>query len=97
MLKIEDLIFKYGDVEILKSINIDIDKKDFTGIIGPNGSGKSTLLKNISKILQPESGVIYYDRKLLNKYNAKELAKSMAVVPQETHINFDFSNNLFFY
>lgn len=78
-------------MEILKSINIDIEKKDFSGIIGPNGSGKSTLLKNISKILQPESGVIYYDRKLLNEYNAKELAKSMAVVPQETHINFDFS------
>jgi len=91
VLKIEDLIFKYGDMEILKSINIDIEKKDFSGIIGPNGSGKSTLLKNISKILQPESGVIYYDRKLLNEYNAQELAKSMAVVPQETRINFDFS------
>ncbi len=91
MLKIEDLKFKYGNREVLKDISINIDKRDFTGIIGPNGSGKSTLLKNISKILQPESGIIYYDKKLLNDYSAQELARSMAVVPQETQINFDFS------
>ncbi len=91
MIKIQDLDFSYGNLKILKKINIDVEKNEFVGIIGPNGSGKSTLLKNISNILKPESGLIYLDYKLLNKYKPRELARQMAVVPQETLINFNFN------
>nr|AGF93485.1 iron compound ABC transporter ATP binding protein [uncultured organism] len=91
MLEIDNLDFSYGNFKVLKKINIDVEKKSFIGIIGPNGSGKSTLLKNISRILEPESGVIYIDSQMLNEYKSKDLARKLAVVPQDTTINFDFS------
>jgi iron complex transport system ATP-binding protein len=91
MLKLENIEFSYGDIKILKEIDFHLNKNEFIGIIGPNGSGKSTLLKNVSKLLNPDSGYIYLDKNLLNDYSFKELAKKMAVVPQDTKVNFNFS------
>jgi len=91
LLKLEDINFSYGKQKILHEINFHLEKREFIGIIGPNGSGKSTLLKNISKLLEPDHGYIYLDRDLLNSYSYKELAKKMAVVPQDTDVNFSFS------
>lgn len=53
-----DLCFQYGKDLVLKNINLDIYKGDYTGIVGPNGSGKSTLIKLILGILKPSSGSI---------------------------------------
>lgn len=91
MLKIDNLDFSYNQNSILKMINLIINKQEFVGIIGPNGSGKTTLLKNISNILKPDQGVIYLNNHYLNKYSSKELAKLMAVVPQDTQVDFNFS------
>ncbi len=91
MLNIKDINFSYGNNTILNKIDCYIKKKEFVGIIGPNGSGKSTLLKNISNYFKPESGMIYLNKKILNEYSAKELAKYMAVVPQETMVQFNFT------
>ncbi|MGM0409794.1 MAG: ABC transporter ATP-binding protein [Bacillota bacterium] len=91
MLKIADLSFDYDDIKILKNIDLHIKKDEFLGIIGPNGSGKSTLLKNISNILKPKTGLIYLDKKILHEYKSKDLAKKMAVVPQDTNVNFNFT------
>ena len=91
MIDVNQLNFSYGDNEILKKVNVYLEEGEFVGIIGPNGSGKSTLLKNINKILKPDSGTIFLNNKLLNEYQAKKLAKIMAVVPQETVINFNFT------
>ncbi len=91
MLKLEDINFSYEKQKILHKINFHLKENEFIGIIGPNGSGKSTLLKNISKLLSPDSGYIYLDKGLLNEYSYKELARKMAVVPQDTEINFNFS------
>lgn len=91
MLKTNDVKFSYDQEQILKGIDIEIKKGSFIGIIGPNASGKSTLLKNISKTLKSDSGAIYLGQKLLNDYDSLELAKKMAVVPQNTEVNFNFN------
>lgn len=91
MIKVENLNFKYGDREILKEINLIFNTREFVAIIGPNGSGKTTLLKNISNVIVPDSGYIYLEKKLLNNYSPKELAKKMAVVPQDTSVDYNFS------
>ncbi len=91
MLEIENLKFRYKNKEVLKNINLYIKHRDFLGIIGPNGSGKSTLLKNISRIVCPNKGVVYLDDRLLQEYNNRDLAKKMAVVPQDTTLNFNFN------
>jgi iron complex transport system ATP-binding protein len=91
MLEIDQLNFSYRNKEILRNIDFYIERKDFLGIIGPNGSGKSTLLKNISNILKPENGLIYLDNKIMEEYKSQELARKMAVVPQNTNVNFNFT------
>jgi zinc transport system ATP-binding protein len=58
VIKIRDLHFNYGDVPILENINIDIQRKEFIGMVGPNGSGKTTLLKIILGLLDPDHGTV---------------------------------------
>lgn len=87
----EDIKVKIGDTEILKGINIDVNNKEFIGIIGPNGSGKSTLLKCIYRTLKPSSGIIKLDDISLSKLSIKESSKKLAVLSQHNNYNFDFS------
>jgi iron complex transport system ATP-binding protein len=91
MLDIERISFNYGTARVLEDITFMADRGECIGIIGPNGSGKSTLLKTLSKILKPSSGRVVLSGKELERYSAKELARQMAVVPQDTNIDFDFT------
>jgi len=91
MLDIKGLSFNYGTARVLDSITFSAEKGECIGIIGPNGSGKSTLLKALSKILKPSSGTVVLCGKDLERYSTKELARHMAVVPQDTGIDFDFT------
>lgn len=87
----ENIKVKISSTDILKGINIDVDNKEFVGIIGPNGSGKSTLLKCIYRTLKPSSGIIKLDDINLNKLSIKETSKKLAVLSQHNNYNFDFS------
>lgn len=90
-IEVESLYFSYGDSLVLRDINFKIEKGEFVSIIGPNGSGKSTLLKNMISIYKPNKGLIKIDGKELKEYKAKELAKKVAIVLQDTNIAYDFS------
>ncbi|MGF7184694.1 iron complex transport system ATP-binding protein [Desulfitispora alkaliphila] len=90
-IRIKDVHFSYSTDPVLHELTLDIEPGEVVGIIGPNGSGKSTLIKAISAALQPQLGKIYFGEQELFKLKAKELAKSLAVVPQDTIINFNFS------
>ena len=87
----ENIKVKISNTDILKGINIDVDNKDFVGIIGPNGSGKSTLLKCIYRTLKPSSGIIKLDDINLSKLSIKETSRKLAVLSQHNNYNFDFS------
>jgi iron complex transport system ATP-binding protein len=82
---------RYGSVKVLSDINFQVNPCDFVGILGPNGSGKTTLLKSISRVLKPHRGSILIDN--LNVYSLKaiEVAKKLAVVPQDSAVGFNFS------
>ncbi len=90
-IKVENVIAGYGDSIILNGVSLDLAESEFAGIIGPNGSGKTTLLRTISRSLAPVSGCVKLDSKNIYNINAREYAKKVAVVPQETLIAFDFS------
>ena len=90
-LEVEKLNFAYEEELTLKDISFDIKKGEFISIIGPNGSGKSTLLKNISNIYSPQSGSIKIYNNDIKKYGTRELAKNIALVPQDTIISYNFS------
>lgn len=82
MLKVNNLAGGYANVEIIKNVTFHVEKGKILGILGPNGSGKSTLLKMISGVIRPTSGQVIIDEKPIESYEAKQLAKKMAVLPQ---------------
>lgn len=61
MIKITNLEKNFGDLHVLKGINLEIDDQEVVVIIGPSGSGKSTLLRCINYLEQPSSGTIEVD------------------------------------
>lgn len=81
-IKTKDLNISYGDLQIVKDLNLEIPKGKITTIIGSNGCGKSTILKTIARILKPSSGEIFINGKELNSQSSKDLAKVMGVLPQ---------------
>ncbi len=92
MIVVEHLSGGYEDVPIVKDISFTVEKGKILGILGPNGSGKSTLLKVLSGILPTTTGMVMIDGKAIHSYNARALAKKMAVLPQ-LHAN-AFSNSV---
>lgn len=92
MIVVEHLSGGYEDVPIVKDISFTVEKGKILGILGPNGSGKSTLLKVMSGILPATAGTISIDGQNILSYNARTLAKKMAVLPQ-LHAN-AFSNSV---
>ena len=87
----ENLTFQYDEAVILDHLSIGVEQGDFLTIIGPNGSGKSTLLKLLAAHLKPQQGIIRLGDRDLVDFGRRELAREMAVVPQETAIAYDFS------
>lgn len=92
MIVVEHLSGGYENIPIVKDISFTVEKGKILGILGPNGSGKSTLLKVMSGILPATAGTISIDGQNILSYNARALAKKMAVLPQ-LHAN-AFSNSV---
>lgn len=59
--KVTNLVKTFGGNEVLKGINLTVQKNEVVVIIGPSGSGKSTLLRNLNKLEEPTSGSIVID------------------------------------
>ena len=81
-IRTENLNISYGNLDIVKDLNINIPKGKITTIIGANGCGKSTILKTIARIITPKSGDIYINETNIKEQSSKDLAKTMAVLPQ---------------
>jgi iron complex transport system ATP-binding protein len=91
LLTVDGVECRYGSTKVLEGINLSVKDGDFVGILGPNGSGKSTLLKSISRTLKPHKGTILLEKTDVYSLKGTELAKQLAVVPQETSIGFSFT------
>jgi iron complex transport system ATP-binding protein len=90
-LAIEDIDCFYDSVKVLENVRFSVKTGTFLGILGPNGSGKTTLLKSISRVLKPKKGAILIDDTSIYKMKTAEVAKNMAVVPQDSSISFSFT------
>lgn len=68
MIKVKHLSKKFGNLEVLKDINLDINEGEVVCIIGPSRSGKSTFLRCINQLERPTGGTVQYEGKnLLDK------------------------------
>ncbi|MFU8867728.1 amino acid ABC transporter ATP-binding protein [Natronococcus sp.] len=59
LLRLEDVRKSYGDEEVLRGIDLEIDRGDVEVLVGPSGSGKSTLLRCLNRLTEVDSGHIY--------------------------------------
>lgn len=91
MLNVDGVECRYGSVKILEDVSLSVKEGDFVGILGPNGSGKTTLLKSISRILKPHRGTILLNKADIYSLKGVEVARQMAVVPQDSAIGFSFA------
>lgn len=82
---------RYASVKILEDVTFQAEAGELIGVLGPNGAGKTTLLKTISGVLKPSGGVVYVDGMALSRMGIKEVAKNIAVVPQDPQTTFNFT------
>lgn len=85
------LCFRYAQKLVVEDVSVALAPGEMLGVIGPNGSGKSTLLRLLSGVLQPSRGEIRVHDRPLTGYGRRELGRAIAVVPQDTLIEFPFS------
>ena len=86
-----NLKFGYKRDLVLDKISFNIKKGRFVSIIGPNGSGKSTILKTLNNLYTPWEGQIFIEGSNIKKIKKKELARKIALVPQNTNIDYRFT------
>lgn len=89
--KISGGSFSYRDTLVLKDINLNINSGKFYGLIGPNGTGKTTLLDILMGNLELQEGSNLFKGSPIKKYKNQELAKMLALVPQDYSMGFSYS------
>lgn len=90
-LEIEGLSVDIGRRRIVADVNMVVPERRFVGLLGPNGSGKSTILKTIYRVHRPSAGRVLLNGSDLLAMKPKEVARRVAVVAQESTIEFDFT------
>lgn len=91
-LRLASVRFAYDEnADILKGIDAYVAPGSFYGIIGPNGAGKTTLLRIISGYLKPQAGAVTIDGKDITGLSIRETARLMALVPQFSGMEYDFT------
>ena len=85
MIKIEKLTKKFGNLQVLKGIDLTIEKGEVISIVGPSGAGKTTLLQLLGTLDKPTSGRISFNGEETGKMGSKRLAAF-----RNRHIGFVF-------
>jgi iron complex transport system ATP-binding protein len=91
MLRAADIWFAYDATPVLRAVRLTVPTAGIVGILGPNGSGKTTLLRVLAGTRRPQRGTVTLDGEPLATFSRQELARRMAVVPQETQLAFDYT------
>lgn len=95
MIRGKNLSKKYGDLEVLKHVDIEIASQEIVSITGPSGAGKSTLLQLLGTLDSPKDGSVFYEDINVSKLKPKELAafrnKNVGFIFQFHHLLPEFT------
>ncbi|MGN0157464.1 MAG: amino acid ABC transporter ATP-binding protein [Lachnospiraceae bacterium] len=87
MIKLENLCKNFGELQVLKNINLEVKEGEKLVIIGPSGSGKSTTVRCMNFLEEPTSGHVYIDgQELTNRNKTKIVRESMSMVFQQFNL-----------
>jgi lipoprotein-releasing system ATP-binding protein len=75
MIEVKNITRKYGDLQVLKGIDLSIASGEILTIVGASGAGKSTLLQIMGTLDKPDTGEVYYNGKRIDHFGQRELAR----------------------
>lgn len=64
MLKVENLVVRYGGIEAVKGISFEVPDRSIVTLIGSNGAGKSSTLQSILGLVKPQNGNIFLGKRI---------------------------------
>ena len=74
MIKLEGITKSFGSLQVLKGIDLEINKGEIISIVGPSGAGKTTLLQIMGTLDEPDAGVVQIDGTVVRRMKEKELS-----------------------
>jgi lipoprotein-releasing system ATP-binding protein len=74
MIKVENIHKSFGDLQVLKGIDLEVEKGEIVSIVGPSGAGKTTLLMIMGTLEKADAGNIYIDNNELSRLNERKLS-----------------------
>jgi branched-chain amino acid transport system ATP-binding protein len=87
LLRVENLRVKYGNIEVLHGVSLEVNQGEIVAILGANGAGKSTTLLSISGLVRVAAGTIFFESAELQKLRAHDIVKhGIAQVPEGRRI-----------
>ena len=89
-LTFEEVGFAYGSTPVLRDLRLRIEPGELTALLGPNGTGKTTCVRLAAGSLTPQRGRVRLFGRDLRTFGAPERARTVAVVPQESPLEFEF-------
>ncbi|MDA0821231.1 MAG: heme ABC transporter ATP-binding protein [Proteobacteria bacterium] len=90
-LSASQISLQFARAEIISRVDIDIEPGKIVTVLGPNGAGKSSLLRILCGQWAPSVGQVRLDGQLTSAYSIQALARTIAVMPQYSTLNFAFS------
>ncbi|MFE9396591.1 ABC transporter ATP-binding protein [Streptomyces flavidovirens] len=88
---IDDLTVEIAGARLVEDVTLRAGGGQLVGLVGPNGSGKSSLLRCVYRALRPMAGTVRLDGEDLHAMSAREGARRLAALPQESVAEFDFT------
>ncbi len=86
MIEVKGLCKSFGELEVLRGIDQNVDEGEVLCIVGPSGSGKSTMLRCINRLEEPTGGEIYIDGELITDRNVDQMRTKMGMVFQSFNL-----------
>lgn len=74
MIKLEGITKSFGPLQVLKGIDLEINKGEIVSIVGPSGAGKTTLLQIMGTLDEPDAGTVQIDGTVVSRMKEKELS-----------------------